>query len=213
MQSRQASLLFFLLVVGIHAGVLAIAVLWPSTPKAVEIVLPTIQGTLIMAEPEQALPPEPPPPLPPPPPEKKPEPKPKPKPVPKAPPSERAVKAPEPEPVPAPPMQQPVEPRPAESAAPAPVVPPRADAGQLSNPAPAYPSLSRRLREEGIVLLEILIKANGTVGEIKLKRTSGFKRLDDAAMKAVAHWRFQPATQAGKAIDFWYEQPIEFDLH
>lgn len=166
-----------------------------------------------MAEPEQALPPEPPPPLPPPPPEKKPEPKPKPKPVPKAPPSERAVKAPEPEPVPAPPMQQPVEPRPAESAAPAPVVPPRADAGQLSNPAPAYPSLSRRLREEGIVLLEILIKANGTVGEIKLKRTSGFKRLDDAAMKAVAHWRFQPATQAGKAIDFWYEQPIEFDLH
>jgi protein TonB len=213
MQSRQASLLFFLLVAGIHAGVLATAVLWPSSPKAVEIVLPTIQGTLIMAEPEQAPPPEPPPPLPPPPPEKKPEPKPKPKPVSKAPPSERAVKAPDPEPVPAPPVQQPVEPRPAESAAPAPVVPPRADAGQLSNPAPAYPSLSRRLREEGTVLLEILIKANGTVGEIKLKRTSGFKRLDDAAMKAVAHWRFQPATQAGKAIDFWYEQPIEFDLH
>lgn len=219
MQSRQASLLFFLLVVGIHAGVLAAVVLWPTSPKPVEITLPTIQGTVIVAEPEQARPPEPPPPPPPPPPpEKKPEPKPKPKPVPKAPPSERAVKEPEPEPETAPPVQPPVEPQPAESrpaepAAPAPVVPPRADAGQLSNPAPAYPSLSRRLREEGIVLLEILIKANGTVGEIKLKRTSGFKRLDDAAMKAVAHWRFQPATQGGKAIDFWYEQPIEFDLH
>lgn len=213
MQSRKASFLFFLLVAGVHAGVLATAILWPSSPKPVEIVVPTIQGTIIMAEPEQAPPPEPPSPLPPPPPEKKPEPKPKPKPVPKAAPSERAVKAPEPEPEPAPPVQQPVEPRPAEPAQPAPVVPPRADAGQLSNPAPAYPSLSRRLREEGTVLLEILIKANGSVGEIKLKRTSGFKRLDDAAMRAVAHWRFQPATQAGKAIDFWYEQPIEFDLH
>ncbi|WP_049629068.1 energy transducer TonB [Cellvibrio sp. pealriver] len=208
MQSKHVSLLFFLLVAGAHAGILAAVVLWPSPPKPVEIVQPTIQGMLIAAEPEPT-PPEPLPP--PPPPEKKPEPKPKPKPPPKAPPSERAVKAPEPEPQPQ--VQQPAETKPAEPAPPAPVVPPSADADQLSNPAPAYPSLSRRLREEGIVLLDILIMADGTVSEIKLKRSSGFKRLDDAAIKAVSHWRFQPATQGGIAIDFWYEQPIEFDLH
>lgn len=161
-----------------------------------------------MAEPEEAPPPEP---TPPPPPEKKTEPKPTPKPPPKAPPSERAVKAPEPEPPP--PIEKPAEPKPAEPTPPAAVIPPRADAGQLSNPAPVYPSLSRRLREEGTVVLDILIKADGTVGEIKIKTSSGFKRLDDTAMKAVKHWRYQPATRAGQAIDFWYEQPVEFDLH
>lgn len=209
MQSKHASLISFLLVIGAHVGVLAAVVLLPSAPKPIEIVMPTIQGVLVMAEPEEAPPPPPEPP-PPPPPEKKPEPKPVPKPPPKAPPSERAVKAPEPEPPP--PVEQPAEPKPAEPA-PTPVLPPRAEAGQLSNPAPVYPSLSRRLREEGIVVLEILIKADGTVGEIKIKTSSGFKRLDDTAVKAVKHWRYQPATQGDKKIDFWYEQPVEFNLN
>nr|AAP49337.1 Uvs044 [uncultured bacterium] len=208
MQSKHASLISFLLVIGAHVGVLAAVVLSPSKPKPVEIIMPTIQGVLVMAEPEEA-PPPPPEPTPPPPPEKKPEPKPVPKPPPKAPPSERAVKAPEPEPPP--PVEKPAEPKPAEPT-PAPVLPPRAEAGQLSNPAPVYPSLSRRLREEGIVVLEILIKADGTVGEIKIKTSSGFKRLDDTAVKAVKRWRYQPATQGDKKIDFWYEQPVEFNL-
>lgn len=209
MQYKHAPLFSFLLVVGIHVGVLAAVVMSPSAPKPIDISPPTIQGVLVMvAEPEPV-----PKPIiqetPPPPPEKKPEPKPKPKPIPKAPPSERAVKAPEPEPTPVQPV---AEPKPV-AAEPAPVIPPSADAGQLSNPAPTYPSLSRRLREEGVVLLEILIKADGSVGEIKLKESSGFKRLDDTAIKAVAKWRYQPATQGGMAIDYWYEQPVEFTLH
>lgn len=211
MSSKHSSLISLLLVTGVHVGVLAAVVMSTSDPVPVDIIQPTIQGVIVMAEPEAAPPPPEPPP--PPPPEKKPEPKPKPKPkpVPKAPPSERAVKAPEPEPTPSPPpVEKPAEPKPA---APAPVLPPRADAGQISNPAPAYPSLSRRLREEGLVVLEILILTDGSVGEIKLKASSGFKRLDDAAINAVKRWRYQPATQGGKAIDFWYEQPLEFNLH
>lgn len=208
MQSKRTSLVVsFLLVIGAHVGVLASVLLAPTTPKPVEIVMPTIQGVLVMAEPEVTPPPPEPPP---PPPEKKPDPKPTPKPPPKAPPSERAVKAPEPEPPP--PQLPPAEPKPAEPT-PAPVLPPRAEAGQLSNPAPVYPSLSRRLREEGVVILEILIKADGTVGEIKIKSSSGFKRLDATAVNAVKHWRYQPATQGDKKIDFWYEQPVEFNLH
>ncbi|HCS65030.1 MAG TPA: energy transducer TonB [Cellvibrio sp.] len=208
MQSKHAPLISFLLVIGVHAGVMAAVILWPSTTKPVEILMPTIQGVLVMAEPKQALPPPPEPP--PPPPEKKPEPKPVPKPPPKAPPSERAVKAPEPEPAP-PPAEKPAESTPAVPA-PAPILPPRAEADQLSNPAPIYPSLSRRLREEGIVVLEILIKADGSVGEIKIKNSSGFKRLDETAVKAVKQWRYHPATQGDKKIDFWYEQPVEFNL-
>jgi protein TonB len=207
MQSKHASLYSFLLVIGVHVGVLAAVVMSPSNPKPLEIVQPTIQGVLVMATPAEAPPP---PELPPPPPEKKPEPKPKPKPAPKAPPSERAVKAPEPERIA--PVEKPAEPKPL-APAPQPIVPPRAEAGQLTNPAPVYPNLSRRLREEGIVVLEILIKADGTVSEIRIKNSSGYKRLDDSAVKAVKYWRYQPATQGGKAIDFWYEQPIEFNLH
>jgi protein TonB len=208
MQSKHSPLISLLLVIGAHAGVFAAVLLAPSAPKPIEIVMPTIQGTIVMSQPEETPPPPEPPP--PPPPEPKPEPKPLPKPPPKAPPSERAVKAPEPPPPP--PVQEPAEPKQAEPA-PQPVLPPRAEAGQLSNPAPVYPNLSRRLREEGIVVLEILIKADGTVGEIKIKSSSGYKRLDDTAVKAVKQWRYHPATQGGSKIDFWYEQPVEFNLH
>lgn len=211
MQSKHISLVSFLLVIGAHVGGLAAVVLSPSEPKPIDIVMPTIQGTLVMAEPEETPPPPPEPP-PPPPPEKKPEPKPAPKPPPKAPPSERAVKAPEPEPPP--PVEKPAEPKPVEPAPPPPVQPPRAaESGKISNQAPVYPQMSRKLREQGIVVLDILVKTDGTIGDIKIKTSSGFKRLDEAALKAVKRWRYEPATQGGIKIDFWYVQPVEFNLH
>ncbi|WP_235425749.1 energy transducer TonB [Cellvibrio mixtus] len=205
MQSKHASLNALLLVIGIHASLLAAMVLAPAAPKPDIIVQPTIQGVLIAAPQEAPPPPEPPPPLPP---EPKPEPKPTPKPPPKAPPSERAVKAPEPPPPQ--PVEQPIQPAKEAEPTPAPVLPPNADASQLNNPAPAYPNLSRRLGEKGTVVLEILVKANGTVGEVKMKSSSGYKRLDDAAINAIKKWKFIPASQAGIAIDYWYEIPFEF---
>ncbi len=66
----------------------------------------------------------------------------------------------------------------------APVIPPRSDAAHLSNPAPVYPAVSRRLREQGRVLFDVYILPDGTVGEIKLKRSSSFARLDEAAQEA-----------------------------
>jgi protein TonB len=51
------------------------------------------------------------------------------------------------------------------------------------------------------------------VGDVRIKESSGFKRLDDTAMKAVKHWRYTPARRGDKAIEFWYLQPIEFSLH
>jgi periplasmic protein TonB len=92
------------------------------------------------------------------------------------------------------------------------VIPPRSDASGLNNASPTYPAMSRRLAEQGKVLLEVLILANGTVGEIKLKQSSGFKRLDDAALQTVKQWRFQPAKRGNQAIDYWYLQPISFSL-
>lgn len=93
-----------------------------------------------------------------------------------------------------------------------PIAPPRLDATRLNNPAPVYPRTSLRLRQEGTVILKLLILANGTVGEIKVKISSRHQRLDKAALKAVKRWQYVPSRRKDEAIDFWYEQPIVFSL-
>lgn len=94
----------------------------------------------------------------------------------------------------------------------APIVAPRTDATRKSNPAPVYPRGSLRRHETGKVILDVLILVDGRVGDIRIKQSSGFKRLDRSAIKAVKRWRYTPAQQRGKAIEYWYQQPIAFSL-
>lgn len=89
---------------------------------------------------------------------------------------------------------------------------PRTDAAHLNNPAPAYPKLSRRFGEQGRVLLDVYILSDGSIGDIRLNTSSGFRRLDDAALASVRHWRFVPARRGDEAIPYWYVQPITFSL-
>jgi periplasmic protein TonB len=130
-------------------------------------------------------------------------------PVPKAPRSERApqVEQSPPPQVPTEELKKPIEP------STTPVEPPQADASQFNNPTPVYPTQSRRLKEAGVVVLEVLVKADGSLGDMRLKTSSGYTRLDEAAQKAVKGWRFVPAKRGNQAIDFWYELPIEFSLN
>jgi protein TonB len=90
--------------------------------------------------------------------------------------------------------------------------PPSADASAEGNAKPTYPKASRALGEQGRVLLDVFVQVDGSVGEIRLHQSSGFDRLDDAALKAVRQWHYHPARQAGKEIAMWYVQPISFDL-
>lgn len=89
---------------------------------------------------------------------------------------------------------------------------PYTEAGFLSNPKPPYPSASRKMAEEGIVLLSVHIRSDGFVDEVKLKQSSGFSRLDDSAIKTVRKWRYVPARRNGQPIPYWYVQPIRFSL-
>ncbi len=195
-----------LIVVLAHAVALCAVVFARQAPALVVIEPPTIQGMIVPSEPVAAT--KPPEPTPPTPPEQKPAPAPK-IPLPKAPASDRAIKQ-EAQPEETPPVDNPVK-----SAEPtqAPVVPPQADVSNLNNPAPVYPTPSRRLREQGTVILEVLVKADGSLGDLRLKTSSGYSRLDEAALRAVKNWHFVPAKRAGTAIDFWYELPIEFSLN
>jgi len=92
------------------------------------------------------------------------------------------------------------------------ISPPRFDADYLKNPAPAYPRSSRERGEAGLVVLRVLVSRDGLPLEIDLQRSSGFERLDEAALAAVRHWQFQPARQGGEAIAARVLVPISFNL-
>ncbi len=117
---------------------------------------------------------------------------------------------------PAPPTLPPIDAAPA-PAPPAPAAPPavtaaRFDADYLSNPKPVYPVASRRLGEEGKVVLRVHVSAEGTARAVEVKHSCGFSRLDEAAKAAVEQWRFVPARRGADAIDSWVSVPIVFSL-
>ncbi len=93
-----------------------------------------------------------------------------------------------------------------------PVTPPVFDADYLHNPAPAYPGLSRRMGEQGRVLLRVYVNADGSAGQIEVRASSGSERLDRAARETVGRWRFVPARQGDRPLAAWVLVPISFSL-
>lgn len=82
----------------------------------------------------------------------------------------------------------------------------------LHNPRPDYPPLSRRLGEEGRVVLQVRVSAEGRVLEVEVARSCGFPRLDAAAKRSVAAWRFVPATVNGAGVESSVLVPVVFAL-
>ncbi len=77
---------------------------------------------------------------------------------------------------------------------------------------PAYPTLSKRLLEEGRVLLLVAVTAKGAVESVQIQQSSGFPRLDNAALEAVRQWRFVPARRGEEPIAASVVVPIVFRL-
>ena len=122
---------------------------------------------------------------------------------------------------PAPPIAAPVaqtpEPAPAPASPPAPPAPPKvelpsSDADYLQNPKPAYPPLSKRLGEQGKVLVRVLIGMDGNAQKTEIKQSSGFERLDQSAMATVLRWRYTPGRRAGVPEAMWFNVPVNFVL-
>lgn len=78
--------------------------------------------------------------------------------------------------------------------------------------APVYPPLSRRLGEEGKVVLRVELDEQGNVGSARVAAASGFARLDEAALAAVKTWRCNPAHRDGKPVRAVALQPFKFVL-
>jgi periplasmic protein TonB len=108
------------------------------------------------------------------------------------------------DPKPAPPAAEPVKPSVASSApsSGAPSVIQGGDLGarMVSGKPPRYPVESRRKKEQGTVVLSLILGLNGAVEHITVSRSSGFERLDDAALSAVRRWRWEPVLRGGLPV-------------
>lgn len=76
---------------------------------------------------------------------------------------------------------------------------------------PIYPEAARRLRIEGVVILELVVKKDGTVGDIKVLRSLN-PLLDQAAIEAARQWRFKPGRVNGRPVDAFFVLTVRFNL-
>lgn len=204
--------------------------------RVVEIVVPVEVLSEVVEPPRPVVPPPPPPQVRPPPrqavvqPDTPPPPRPdvtppptlavpvNPEPAPQAP---TAIAAP---PAPLPPMTAPVTPTAVAAAPPKPapveirpaappkVEPPSSDAAYLQNPKPVYPPMSKRLNEQGTVLVRVLIGVDGTAKKVELQQSSGFDRLDQASLETALKWRYVPGKPRGIPEETWVTIPIAWNL-
>lgn len=90
--------------------------------------------------------------------------------------------------------------------------PAKFDAAYLKNEAPTYPPLSRKLGEKGNILLNVFVSIDGRAEKIEVNKSSGFSRLDSAALNTVRNWRFISAKRGGQLIASWVQVPVSFVL-
>ncbi len=137
-----------------------------------------------------------------------------------APPPQPVVVQAEPAPAPAPAPTTPA-PAAAPAALPSPVPPPGAAGPRmlpsaavqyLVPPMPEVPRASRRLNESGRVIVRVLITEAGLPERLSVEHSSGFARLDEAALAAVRKARFRPYTENGQAQSGWALVPVSFEL-
>ena len=89
---------------------------------------------------------------------------------------------------------------------------PSSDAGYLQNPKPPYPALSRRLNEQGKTTVRVMIGVDGLPQRAEIAKSSGFDRLDQAALATVMRWRYVPGKRGGVPEAMWFNVPINWVL-
>jgi protein TonB len=77
---------------------------------------------------------------------------------------------------------------------------------------PAYPAASRRAGEEGTGVFRVLVSERGQPVEVSVVQSSGFPRLDQAAMEAIKRWRFAAATNGSTPVTAYTTVRVTFRL-
>lgn len=100
----------------------------------------------------------------------------------------------------------------APAVAPAPRALPPTAVRYVVAPAPVYPATSRRLGESGEVRVRVEIDTEGHAQQLRVQQSSGWPRLDEAALAAVRAARFAPYAEGGVPLAVWTVVPIVFEL-
>jgi TonB family protein len=80
------------------------------------------------------------------------------------------------------------------------------------HPQPEYPRLARFRGQEGIVLLAAEVRRDGTVGQLRVEKSSGYALLDQSALNSVRKWKFSLGKKMGAPATIWVDIPIRFAL-
>lgn len=98
----------------------------------------------------------------------------------------------------------------------------QAGVGDVTNPIairdtmidPEYPELARVARITADVILNAVIHSDGSVGDVKVLRSSGRAGMgfEESAIEAVQKWRYQPALQNGRPVDVYFTIIVHFKI-
>jgi len=100
-------------------------------------------------------------------------------------------------------------------AAPAPVASPKTITSGVTfiqEPQPVYPQMSKRMGEQGKVILRILVNEKGAPDQVTVQTSSGFSRLDEAGRQAAMRALFKPHVEDGRAVPVYVLIPLNFQL-
>ena len=79
---------------------------------------------------------------------------------------------------------------------------------------PKYPEIARKAKIQGKVVLQAVIKKDGSVGDIQVLQSPGAKfGFDEAAIAAVRQWKYKPGLQNGKPVDVYFTVVVTFELN
>ena len=193
--------------IALHSFAFLLLIAPPAPPKQAEAKKERIVQVNFIEPPPPPTPPPPPRPEPP----KQPPPKiiqqvtPPPTPPPPAPPpavEEQSTNA-----IPAPPPAPPAPPAPPSD------ITASQDLSYNNQIKPKYPPQAMRQRHEGTVTLLVLVGVDGSVKDVKVETSSGYRELDRAAMDAVRRWRFNAEVKNGQKVEGYARVPVNFSLN
>ena len=90
---------------------------------------------------------------------------------------------------------------------------PTVDADYLYAPKLEYPRMSVKLNEHGRVLINVYIGTDGQAQKAEVKNSSGYTRLDQAALAFALGQRFVPGKVGGVPEAMWYTVPVKFGFN
>ena len=82
----------------------------------------------------------------------------------------------------------------------------------MYNPKPNYPLTSRKLREQGLVMIKLCVNQGGFVDDASVSRSSGFQSLDKSALATLSQWKFLPLSLALNHSSQCFQAPVHFSL-